>query len=222
MRPPKELSTWRNILRTRKRITVCDRWLGSFDNFLADIGMYPSESHVLIRIDQSKGWSPDNFRWREKGCSKIGGKTRHYYPKCRERLTWCAMKDRCGNPKCISYKNYGGRGIKVCDEWVKSFKAFFDHMGPKPSPEHSIDRINNDGNYEPGNCRWATRSQQRRNRRPFVPSGINKLSWKAKRASEGLCTVCGKRKLATTTRCQECRERHAALQKSARNKRRFS
>jgi hypothetical protein len=73
---------------------------------------------------------------------------------------------RCTNPKHPNWKNYGGRGISVCDEWRHSFKAFLAHIGPRPSSEHSLDRYpNNDGNYEPGNVRWATRSQQRRNTR---------------------------------------------------------
>lgn len=72
------------------------------------------------------------------------------------------MKKRCTNPNSRNYKRYGGRGITVCERW-QSFENFFSDMGKKPSPEHSIDRINNDGNYEPSNCRWATRIQQREN-----------------------------------------------------------
>lgn len=75
------------------------------------------------------------------------------------------MLTRCFNPKATRFENYGGRGIAVCDSWRNSFEAFLADMGRKPSPAFSLDRINNDGNYEPGNCRWATASEQAFNRR---------------------------------------------------------
>lgn len=81
-----------------------------------------------------------------------------------EIKAWEKMRERCLNPKDISYKNYGGRGITVCKRWL-SFDNFLSDMGKRPSPKHSLDRINNDGIYEPSNCRWATRTEQNRNRR---------------------------------------------------------
>ncbi len=80
-----------------------------------------------------------------------------------EYSTWKEMKRRCCNPNASYYHCYGGRGITVCQRWLDSFADFLADMGTKPSPQHSIDRINNDGNYEPTNCRWATPIEQTQN-----------------------------------------------------------
>jgi len=79
-------------------------------------------------------------------------------------MTWCTLRQRCQNPNNPSYVYYGARGIKVCERWAK-FENFLEDMGERPNRALSIDRINNEGNYEPGNCRWATWSQQMKNRR---------------------------------------------------------
>ena len=82
-----------------------------------------------------------------------------------EYRTWTRIKVRCLSPKHDHWHNYGGRGITICPEWLNSFEAFFAHVGPRPSPKHSLDRIDNNGNYEPGNVRWATPKEQCRNTR---------------------------------------------------------
>jgi len=82
-----------------------------------------------------------------------------------EYNVWTNMKARCGNnPQRRDYKFYAGRGIKVCERWLHSFENFYADMGPRPSLKHTIDRIDGDKDYEPSNCRWATWTEQRRNR----------------------------------------------------------
>ena len=77
---------------------------------------------------------------------------------------WCGMRARCNNPNHTVFRYYGGRGIKVCDRW-SDFWLFVKDMGSRPTKEHEIDRINNDGHYEPSNCHWVTRSEQLQNTR---------------------------------------------------------
>lgn len=97
-----------------------------------------------------------------------------------EYSSWASAKSRCFNTDSADYPDYGGRGITMCEEWRDNFQAFFDYMGPKP-PKTSLGRINNNGNYEPGNCRWETSKQQSNNHRRTIwvdmPDGT-KLSLK--------------------------------------------
>lgn len=111
--------------------------------------IWKNKLHPRAHTDGSRRW--------------VDGKPTHIY------RVWLGMRSRCNYPKSKAYKNYGGRGIKVCEEWNKDFQAFFDYVSRL---EHygedgrTIDRIDNDKGYEPGNVRWATRSQQERNKRP--------------------------------------------------------
>ena len=101
-----------------------------------------------------------------KSCASREPATIHGGYGTRIYKVWTAMRQRCGDENCSAFKNYGGRGIAVCPEWDKGFEAFRDWaLANGYGKGLSIDRINNDGNYEPNNCRWATRKQQNRNRR---------------------------------------------------------
>lgn len=104
--------------------------------------------------------------WKEKmtkhGHTRNGSSSRNMSP---EYSVWLGMKKRCLNKNDVAYPNYGGRGISICPEWVEDFAAFLNHIGPRPSRRYSIDRYpDTNGNYEPGNVRWATVLQQARNK----------------------------------------------------------
>lgn len=140
------------------------------------------------------------------GCYKIQRTieyfTKHGESNANESLeykTWCGIKERCFNVTLKAYKDYGGRGITVCDRWLNSFENFLADMGRKPTPQHSIDRIDNNGNYEPSNCRWATRIEQSRNRRSNVKIFYNGMCKSASEWAEILNikagTILGRKKM---------------------------
>lgn len=144
------------------------RWrVASFDSFrcnnnyyfcVCDCGTRRSVSSSTIKRGRSKscGCLRSELN-RKRTCGITHGMT-----KTKEYRAWRAMRNRCENTNQRAYHRYGGRGISVCKKWDR-FEAFFADMGKAPSARHSIDRINNDGNYEPGNCRWALPKQQSRN-----------------------------------------------------------
>ena len=99
------------------------------------------------------------------GCLVDVAKLKHGKSRTTEHVIWGNMIQRCTNPKTINYKDYGGRGIIVCQRWRDSFENFLSDMGKRPSFDYTLDRIDNNGNYEPGNCKWSTQSEQNKNQR---------------------------------------------------------
>lgn len=103
--------------------------------------------------------------------------TTHGMSYSAEYFAWREAKYRCTRPTHQNYPHYGGRGIRMCEQWLNSFEAFYAHMGPRPSEAHSLNRIDNDGHYEPGNCAWATLEEQARNKsnnRKLRHEGVDK------------------------------------------------
>lgn len=115
---------------------------------------------------------------RSCGCLRVEIPTKHgHCPRTSqtpEYVTWRGMRSRCNNPKSKAYRYYGARGIKICTRWNRFGKFLLD-MGSRPKGK-TLDRINNDGDYEPGNCRWATNDEQRKNKRPQAKHHVKKAS----------------------------------------------
>ncbi len=114
-------------------------------------------AHLVSGASKSCG-----CRWAELARNKF---TFHGMSNTPEFKTWKRMRERCCHPSNISYQYYGAKGIKVCDRWMHSFPNFYEDMGNRPSKHHSLDRIDNNKGYEPGNCRWATSYEQQNNKR---------------------------------------------------------
>jgi len=132
-----------------------------------------------------------NGHTKSCGCLRRELLTIHGKNKSPEYRTWQAMKTRCESKNSTQYLDYGGRGIKVCERWRNSFNDFYEDMGDKPSKEYSIERKNNDGNYEPSNCVWATRSEQRRNQRISSRNKTGIVGVKINRGNRYVATIKG-------------------------------
>lgn len=139
-----------------------------------ECGGISKPAYNMLVHDLVKSCGCLNIQRRLAACRKYGGFAAESMP---EYNSWHAMKYRCSNKKARCYQNYGGRGITVCDRWKhgeggkNGYQCFLEDMGRKPSKLHSLDRFpDNNGNYEPGNFRWATKSQQQINRRRVKPT----------------------------------------------------
>jgi hypothetical protein len=117
------------------------------------------------------------------GCYSREQSTTHGMRNTLVYRKWIALNSRCNNPKNASYSDYGERGITVCDRWSK-FENFLEDMGLPPSAKHQIDRVDNEGNYEPSNCRWATPKQNSNNKRNNVVITHNGLTMTMREWSE--------------------------------------
>ena len=166
----------------------CDKHYRRFKRYGDPLGFFVKEKTYCSLDNCNKPHKGHGFcnqhyqRFKKHGDPNFLSVELHGMDGTPEYFSWVDMRRRCYNPKRPAYKDYGGRGIKVCDSWNNSFIAFFENMGYRPSENHTLDRIDNEGDYTPENCRWATKEVQSRNQRIYVnnKTGVKGVSWDEK------------------------------------------
>lgn len=144
----------RLVALTKVKVNDRVKW-----NCICDCGNFKIVSGCKLKSGNTKSC----------GCLQRESRITHGRSSTKLYKSWSVMINRCINPNCPSYPDYGGRGITVCDRWKYSFENFLEDMGERPEGM-SLDRKDNDGNYEPSNCRWATGTQQEFNKRVRIDS----------------------------------------------------
>lgn len=180
------------------RLIVSDVTLDKRASVTCDCGV--SKSVLIDHVERGK--------IRSCGClmvevrdARLAAQRTHGLTNSPEMQAWQHARQRCYDPRIHNYDRYGGRGIRMCDRWLESFSNFLADMGRRPSPQHSIDRIDNDGNYEPGNCRWATAEEQASNKSnnrilTFKGQSLTLSEWSRR---TGLSVSCLHRRLESWT-----------------------
>lgn len=162
--------------------------------FQCDCGNFCVKARSVVRRVQYANCGCRTSHLRSIAGVKGGKTTTHGGSKSLEYQVWSAMKRRCSNPNTVEYKNYGGRGIKVCPEWAASFEAFWTDMGPTYQRGLQIDRIDTNGGYSPENCHWTTSKLNNRNRRDNrfleTPWGQITMAEAAERSGLTSVTIC--------------------------------